>query len=134
VLKNCFWTFKEDTSQAIFIVKVIMVHQFKFIDLFSGIGGFHQAMSNLGGECVFAAEIDDDAIETYGINFGMNSRHNMFEIEPSEVPTHDVLCAGFPCQPFSIAGKQKGFEDTRGTLFFEIARIAKAKQPKILLL
>ena len=98
----------------------------KFIDLFSGIGGFHQALTNLGGECVFASDIDKYAIETYKENYKMDSGINIRDIAEQDIPKHDVLCAGFPCQAFSKAGHQKGFEDeTRGTLFFEIIRILK---------
>ena len=109
--------------------------KFKFIDLFSGIGGFHQAMTHLGGECVLASEIDKWAIETYQINYGIDSAHDITKIKDNEVPDHDVLCGGFPCQAFSKAGHQLGFEDkTKGTLFFEIARLLKAKQPKYIIL
>lgn len=100
--------------------------KFKFIDLFSGIGGFHQAMENLGGECVLASEIDPYAIETYKENYGIDSNIDIRDIKVEDIPKHDVLCAGFPCQAFSKAGHQKGFEDeTRGSLFFEIVRILK---------
>ena len=100
--------------------------KFKFIDLFSGIGGFHQALTNLGGECVFASDIDKYAIETYKENYNMDSGINIRDIAEHDIPKHDILCAGFPCQAFSKAGHQKGFEDeTRGTLFFEIIRILK---------
>ena len=109
--------------------------KFTFIDLFSGIGGFHQAMSNLGGKCVLASEIDKWAIETYRQNYGINSAHDITKIKDDEVPDHDVLCGGFPCQAFSKAGHQLGFEDkTKGTLFFEIARLLKVKQPKYVIL
>ena len=108
---------------------------FKFIDLFSGIGGFHQAMENLGGECVFASEIDSFAIESYLENYGIDSSHDITKTKAEDIPSHDVLCAGFPCQPFSKAGDQMGFEDkTKGTLFFEICRILKYhKTPYIIL-
>lgn len=108
---------------------------FKFIDLFCGIGGFHQALQNLGGECVFASDIDKYAIETYKENYNLNSDINVRDIKEEDIPVHDVLCAGFPCQAFSKAGRQKGFEDTtRGTLFFEIIRILKHhKTPYIIL-
>lgn len=109
--------------------------KFTFIDLFSGIGGFHQAMIQLGGKCVLASEIDDYAIETYKDNYGIDSRINIRDINENDVPDHDVLCAGFPCQTFSKAGKQLGFGDeTKGTLFFEIERILKAKHPKYIIL
>jgi len=108
---------------------------FSFIDLFSGIGGFHEALSSLGGNCVLASEIDPNAIEVYRKNFGMESGINVRDVKSEDVPDHDVLCAGFPCQTFSKAGKQEGFLDqTRGTLFFEIARILNAKKPKYIIL
>ena len=108
---------------------------FKFIDLFSGIGGFHQALSSFGGKCVLASDIDANAIKVYQNNYGINSDINVRDIKDDKIPDHDVLCAGFPCQAFSKAGKQAGFMDqTRGTLFFEVARILKAKHPKYILL
>lgn len=108
--------------------------KFKFIDLFAGIGGFHQAMEQLGGKCVFASEIDKDCIDTYKENYGIDADHDITKINPEEVPDHDVLCAGFPCQTFSKAGKQKGFAETRGTLFFYIEKILIAKKPKYIIL
>lgn len=110
------------------------IKDFKFIDLFSGIGAFHLAMSDLGGECVFAAEIDDAAIEVYKENFNIDSKNNVCKINPEDIPKHDVLCAGFPCQPFSNAGNKKGFNDTRGTLFFEIERILQYHKTKFIIL
>lgn len=109
--------------------------KFKYIDLFSGIGGFHQAMSFFEGECVLASEIDEHAIKVYKNNYGINSNINIKEIACADVPDHDVLCAGFPCQTFSKAGKREGFlDETRGTLFFEIARILEFKKPKYVIL
>lgn len=108
--------------------------KFRFIDLFSGIGAFHQAMSSLGGECVFASDIDKYAIETYYENYNMDSNFNIMNVNEKDIPEHDVLCAGFPCQAFSTAGHKKGFEDTRGTLFFEIARILKYHKTKYIVL
>ena len=108
---------------------------FTFIDLFSGIGGFHQAMSHFGGKCVLASDIDKAAIAVYKKNYGIDSDINVRDIKDEDVPNHDVLCAGFPCQAFSKAGKREGFLDqTRGTLFFEVARILKAKHPKYIML
>ena len=107
---------------------------FKFIDLFAGIGGFHIAMKALGGECVFASEIDRFAIDTYRANFGINPDFDITHVDENDIPSHDMLCAGFPCQAFSKAGKQNGFEDTRGTLFFHILRILKHHRPKYILL
>lgn len=108
--------------------------KFKFIDLFAGIGGFHQAMVQLGGQCVYASEIDKFCIERYKENYNMDADHDITKINPEEVPDHDVLCGGFPCQTFSKAGKQKGFEETRGTLFFYIEKILQAKKPKYIVL
>lgn len=111
------------------------MEKFKFIDLFAGIGGFHQAMVQLGGECVLASEIDKYAIETYEENYNINSQIDIRNLKEEDVPEHDVLCAGFPCQAFSKAGKQEGFDDeTRGTLFFEIERILKHHHPKYIIL
>lgn len=107
---------------------------FKFIDLFSGIGAFHLALKELGGECVFASEIDDYAIETYKENFGIDSKNDICKIKEEDIPEHDVLCGGFPCQAFSTAGHKKGFLDTRGTLFFEIERILKYHKTKYIIL
>ena len=108
--------------------------KFKFIDLFAGIGGFHQAMVQLGGQCVYASEIDKFCIERYKENYNIDADHDITKINPEEVPDHDVLCGGFPCQTFSKAGKQKGFEETRGTLFFHIEKILQAKKPKYIVL
>ncbi len=109
--------------------------KFTFIDLFAGIGGFHQAMYSLGGKCVFASEIDPFAIETYRKNYGIDSFCDITKINSKEIPEHDVLCAGFPCQSFSKAGNQCGFADkTKGTLFFEIVRILKERRPKFIFL
>lgn len=111
------------------------MNRFKFIDLFAGIGGFHQAMSNLGGECVLASEIDEYAIETYKANYGIDSAHDITQINNEEIPYHDVLCGGFPCQAFSKAGKRMGFADeTKGTLFFQITRILESSKPKFIIL
>lgn len=112
-----------------------MKKNFKFIDLFSGIGGFHQALTDLGGKCMLASEIDEAAIDTYKFNYGIDSNINIKDIDEYKIPNFDVLCAGFPCQTFSKAGKQLGFKDeTKGTLFFEIERILLAKHPKYIIL
>jgi DNA (cytosine-5)-methyltransferase 1 len=105
-----------------------------FIDLFAGIGGFRIALESLGLDCVFSSEWDKYAQKTYYENFGENPAGDITKIDEKDIPSHDILCAGFPCQAFSISGKQKGFEDTRGTLFFDIARIAKYHRPKVLFL
>ena len=106
----------------------------KYIDLFAGIGGFHYALSSFGAECVFASEWDTFAAETYFQNFKIKPFGDITKIFAEEIPTHDILCGGFPCQAFSISGKQKGFEDIRGTLFFDIARIVEFHKPKVLFL
>lgn len=108
---------------------------FKFIDLFCGIGGFHQAMTSLGGKCVFASDIDEDCRKTYEANYGIKPVGDITKIEAEDIPAHDVLCGGFPCQSFSKAGKRLGFEDeTKGTLFFDICRILEYHKPKYVLL
>ena len=108
---------------------------FKYIDLFCGIGGFHQAMESLGGECVFASDIDEDCRKTYESNYGIKPAGDITKIEAKDIPSHDVLCAGFPCQAFSKAGKRLGFEDeTKGTLFFDICRIMEYHMPQYALL
>jgi DNA (cytosine-5)-methyltransferase 1 len=107
---------------------------FKFIDLFCGIGGFHQALKNMNGECVFACDIDENCRKTYEQNYGMKPKSDITKINVDEIPPFDILCAGFPCQPFSKAGLQKGFGDDRGNLFFNICDIVKRHKPKYLLL
>ena len=111
-----------------------MLNKIKYIDLFAGIGGFHQAMNNFNAECVFASEWDKEAVKTYFENYKIKPYGDITEIKEKDIPPHDMLCGGFPCQAFSISGKQKGFEDTRGTLFFDVARIVKYHKPKVLLL
>jgi DNA (cytosine-5)-methyltransferase 1 len=107
----------------------------KFFDLFAGIGGFRLGMERAGHTCVGSCEWDDYARETYKKNFGSYPEYDdAKDLHAQSLPSFDVLCAGFPCQAFSIAGKRLGFEDTRGTIFFEIARIAKEKRPSYLLL
>lgn len=110
------------------------MEQFTFIDLFAGIGGFHIALEKLGGKCVFASEIDEKAQEVYEKNFNLRPKGDITKIDEKDIPSHDVLCAGFPCQPFSHAGFQKGMGETRGTLFFDIMRIVKHHKPKYLIL
>ncbi len=107
---------------------------FAFIDLFAGIGGFRFALESFGGVCVFSSEWNKNSQETYLNNFGELPHGDITKIKEQEIPDHDVLCAGFPCQAFSISGKMKGFNDARGTLFFDVARIAKHKKPSILFL
>lgn len=110
------------------------MNPFKFIDLFAGIGGMRIPFERLGGTCVFSSEWDVHAQQTYYHNFGEMPAGDITEIDEAEIPDHDILLAGFPCQPFSIIGDKHGFEDTRGTLFFDIARILKQKSPSAFLL
>jgi DNA (cytosine-5)-methyltransferase 1 len=106
----------------------------KFIDLFCGVGGFHQALKRLGGICVFACDIDEHCRQVYANNYGLTPHNDITKVVAEEVPDFDVLCAGFPCQAFSNAGNKKNFSDSRGTLFEHILRIAVSKRPKFLFL
>lgn len=110
--------------------------KFNFIDLFAGIGGFRLALQNIGGKCVFTSEWDKYSKQTYEANFGEIPFGDITkDTTKSFIPENfDVLCAGFPCQAFSIAGKRGGFEDTRGTLFFDVAEIIKKRKPKAIFL
>lgn len=132
---------KDVLKQLINEVKNVPFHtpnnfKFTFIDLFAGIGGFRVALQNLGGKCIYTSEWDKEAQKTYKVNFGevpfgdiTNEKNKKF------IPNNfDILCAGFPCQAFSIAGKRGGFDDTRGTLFFDVAEIIKTKKPKAIFL
>jgi DNA (cytosine-5)-methyltransferase 1 len=107
---------------------------YKFIDLFAGIGGFRTGFERNKCNCVFSSEIDEHAGEMYQANYNEKTFKDITKIDEKEIPNHDILLAGFPCQPFSIAGEKKGFNDTRGTLFFDIERILKAKRPKAIVL
>ena len=112
----------------------------KFIDLFCGIGGFRVAMdetcleNDINPQCVFSSDIDKHCQDSYELNFGERPFGDITKIEANQIPDHDILFAGFPCQPFSIIGQMKGFEDTRGTLFFHIAEILSVKKPKAFIL
>jgi DNA (cytosine-5)-methyltransferase 1 len=106
----------------------------KFIDLFAGIGGFRLAFENVGFQCLFSSEINKACQEVYNNNFNDIPFGDIRDFNPEKLNDFDVLVAGFPCQPFSICGKKRGFEDTRGTLFFEICRIIEIKQPNIIVL
>ncbi len=112
----------------------------KFIDLFCGIGGFRVAFeeaceeNDIQPDCVFSSDIDKYAQESYEVNFGEKPHGDITKIDENDIPDHDILFAGFPCQPFSIIGQMKGLNDTRGTLFFDIARIIEAKKPKAFIL
>lgn len=113
-----------------------MNKEIKLIDLFAGVGGFHLAFANMGGvQCLFSSEIDLNAQKTYALNFPNTPIFgDITKISPNNIPKHDILCAGFPCQAFSIAGLQKGFSDTRGTLFFDICKIVEFHKPSVLFL
>lgn len=115
--------------------------KYRFVDLFAGIGGFHLAFHNLGAECVFASEWDPHARKTYEANFrkispdlfgneGNNFAGDITLVNKEDIPDFEILCAGFPCQPFSQAGHKRGFDDVRGTLFFDIAEILRIKRPR----
>jgi len=111
-----------------------MKEQYKFIDLFAGIGGIRLPFDELGFNCVFSSEIDEYAQSMYEANFGERPYGDITKIPASDIPEHDLLLAGFPCQAFSIIGKGEGFADTRGTLFFEIERILREKNPEAFML
>lgn len=107
----------------------------RFIDLFAGLGGFHQALESLGHECVFASELNDELRELYELNFGMKCHGDINLIDIKSIKKHDVICAGFPCQPFSKAGKRKGLEDSKnGNFFYKIMEIADFHKPEFILL
>jgi DNA (cytosine-5)-methyltransferase 1 len=116
------------------------MEEIKFIDLFCGIGGFHLAMdeackeNDLISTCVFSSDIDPFCQDSYEANFGFRPVGDITKVDEKEIPDHDILFAGFPCQPFSIIGQMQGFNDIRGTLFFDIARILKYKRPKAFVL
>lgn len=104
---------------------------YTFIDLFAGLGGFRLSLESLGAKCVYSNEWDEPVQKVYADNFGDIPEGDITRVDENTIPDHDILCAGFPCQAFSISGKQRGFEDSRGTLFFDVARIVKAKKPKV---
>src|SRR5688572_25876145 len=116
------------------------MEKIRFIDLFCGIGGFRVAMdqacieNGLTPDCVFSSDIDTYCQDSYETNFGHRPTGDITKVDPKSIPNHDILFAGFPCQPFSIIGQMKGFDDTRGTLFFDIARILNAQKPRAFVL
>jgi DNA (cytosine-5)-methyltransferase 1 len=110
------------------------IQQVKFIDLFCGIGSFHYSFEKLGFKCVMASDICESAKNTYKQNYGMDVLDDICEIDPSKIEDYDILCAGFPCQPFSQAGHHKGFEDSRGTMFSQVMRFVKQNIPKVVIL
>jgi len=111
-----------------------MNRDFNYVSLFSGIGGFDLALDNLGGKCVMASEIDKWANKSFELLYGFPTAGDVTKVKEEDVPDHDIIVAGFPCQSFSISGNRLGLNDTRGTLFFEVARIAKEKQPRVIFL
>jgi len=107
----------------------------KFIDLFAGLGGFHLALTHLGHECVFGSELDDQLREVYQQNFGLKPEGDIRQISPNKIPAHDILCAGFPCQPFSKAGEQEGFKCPKwGDLFDYVLSVLQSHRPSYALL
>ena len=112
-------------------------YSYKFIDLFAGLGGFHQALNSLGCKCVFASELKEDLQKLYSINYpGVRIEGDITKVDVSTIPDHDILCGGFPCQPFSQAGNREGFQDkkNRGNLFDYICAILEVKKPRYVLL
>jgi len=124
----------DNLQSSIDAVEPTSLSEFKFIDLFAGVGGIRIPFSELGAECVFSSEWDKHAQQTYLLNHGHLPKGDITKIEAEAIPPFDILLAGFPCQPFSNAGLKKGFEDTRGTLFFDVCRIADYHKPKVMLL
>ena len=110
------------------------LEKYNFIDLCCGIGGFHQALTQLNCKCVFASDIDKNCQKNYQLNYNINPVGDLTKIDIKSIPQFDILCAGFPCQPFSNAGQQKGFDDTRGNIFFSICNIINYHKPKYLIL
>jgi DNA (cytosine-5)-methyltransferase 1 len=133
-IKNLECKLKDLREKAPFYIKNRKHPDFKFIDLFAGIGGMRLPFQELGGECAFTSEWDKFSQKTYLANFGEVPSGDITNIKATDIPSHDILLAGFPCQSFSQAGLKKGFNDTRGTMFFEIQRILTEHQPKAFLL
>jgi DNA (cytosine-5)-methyltransferase 1 len=106
----------------------------KFIDLFCGIGSFHYSFRKMGWKCVMACDIDPTVRQTYSENYHLQPLGDIIDINPIDIPDYDILCAGFPCQPFSQCGKHKGFDDERGTMFFNILKFVRFHTPKIIIL
>ena len=125
---------KKIAVPSLFSVKKDKQSKFKMIDLFAGIGGIRLGFESIGGECVFTSEWDEPAQKTYQTNFEELPYGDITKVQPEEIPSFDVLLAGFPCQPFSQAGKKLGLADTRGTLFFDIAKIVEHHRPTVVFL
>ena len=133
-IKNLKSNLNEQKKNAPFVHDHSGKSEFKFIDLFAGIGGIRLPFQRLGGKCVFTSEWDKFAQKTYAANFGEIPNGDITKISACDIPEHDVLLAGFPCQAFSQAGLKQGFNDSRGTMFFEIQRILAEKRPKAFML
>lgn len=125
---------KETNHESNIAINGTEIEQIKFIDLFCGIGSFHNSFKQFGWKCVMACDIDDAAKTTYMANYNFKPLGDITCIEPASVPNYDILCAGFPCQPFSQCGQHKGFDDKRGTLFFNIMKFVHYHKPKIIIL
>ncbi len=111
------------------------IKKFTFIDFFAGIGGFRKGLEGIGGDCIFSSEIDKQCELTYRENFGEDfSHYDISTLDENKVPKSDIICAGFPCQPFSIAGNRSGFNDIRSNVFFDLMRIVKKTKPKVVFL
>jgi len=142
-MNNFAKQFDDSTTLPLHPFQDTVNNSFTFIDLFAGIGGFRLAMQQYGGNCVFSSEWDKDAKKTYHANFGEYPEGDITNIDEKDIPNHEILCAGFPCQPFSLAGVSArrslntahGFAcETQGNLFFDVARIIQEKRPKIVFL
>lgn len=128
------WRLKDALDSASFCASRTCQSSFRFIDLFAGIGGIRLPFQQLGGKCVFSSEWDKFAQKTYLANYGEMPNGDITQINAEDIPDHDILLGGFPCQAFSQAGLKQGFSDTRGTMFFEIQRILAEKRPKAFML
>lgn len=115
-------------------IKEKKLKSYKFIDLFSGLGGFHLALRSFGAKCVFASDIDEQVIKVYEDNFETKVTRDITKVSAEDIPVHDIICAGFPCQPFSISGLKNGFDDPNGKLYEHIIRIAQYHKPKFIIL
>ena len=123
---------KKHTSLCQLIYNVKPANDVKtFIDLCCGIGGFHQALKNMGFKCVMASDINKDCRDNYELNYNIKPMGDLTKLDIKNIPKHNILCAGFPCQPFSKAGVQQGFKDSRGNVFFSICKIIEHHKPEI---
>jgi len=139
ICENCNKDFKNKGNYEKHINKKIKCttttkSSIKFIDLFCGIGSFHQSFKKLGWECVMACDINEAVRETYKENHLIEPLEDIIKIDPKNIPNYDILCAGIPCQPFSLCGKHLGFDDERGTLFFQVMKFVKFHKPKIVII